>query len=478
MELNHPNHPHPLQMKEEEAGSFVVCNACKYSCVGPSYSCEDCGFHLHESCAQLPQEVENYSLHPHRLTLKTDHIFRCHTCGSLPRQGSCFSCDADNCGVVFDVYCTFMRPVGIEEGEEQRGTLDFSHHPHPLVWIEKFPKNHITCRVCGRYCSDPSSYGCLICQFFCHPKCLELKLQQKIQHFFHPCLLTLNTGPKHNFCCGACELVWPAGTFYYGCEGCDFYMDINCILLPSMEAENSSEEQICNILHGHPLSLLKIPEGKKQIHCSVCGKACTRTDPTYACDRSFCQTKAFIHKSCLQFPLEICHPFHPYHPLTLRQLDFGEKCNACRKLIPPAFGRVYQSFDYTFLLHLECSKIRTAIASDGHSHLIQFKDNVGDDQKMECSDCRSPCESYAFSCLGCDYDSDLKCGPLPHQIKHDFHLHPLLLMSDLSEFEELIDEDFYCDICEQKRDPLLRNYQCTECQFVAEIACVISEVIS
>ena len=58
----------------------------------------------------------------------------------------------------------------------------------------------------------------------------------------------------------------------------------------------------------------------------------------------------YFHKSCLELPQQIFHPFHPYHPLTLlKRSDISESysyfdklfmnnesfCNACRKLILP-----------------------------------------------------------------------------------------------------------------------------------------------
>ncbi|XP_060974272.1 uncharacterized protein LOC115695507 [Cannabis sativa] len=38
--------------------------------------------------------------------------------------------------------------------------------------------------------------------------------------------------------------------------------------------------------------------------------------------------------------------------------------------------------------------------------------------------------------------------------------------------------DYYCDICEEERDPRLRVYYCGHCKYVAHVHCVISEVMN
>ena len=98
---------------------------------------------------------------------------------------------------------------------------------------------------------------------------------------------------------------------------------------------------------------------------------------------------------------------------------------------------------------------------------------------LECSTCKSNIsESYAFTCLYCDFNLHLHCGPLPYTIKHKDHIiHPLFLTnSPLQEEVEDETDEFYCHACEEERDPLLPVYYCAECQFVAEFKCVFSQV--
>ncbi|XP_059431114.1 uncharacterized protein LOC132164591 [Corylus avellana] len=333
------SHEHVLSLSEKKSEEDVI-------------SCRKCDFALHESCEKLPQELHNPLLHPHPLSLVHAEYgqFDCCACGKICR-GFTFRCD--KCNVTFDVKCAFIRPRIEEREEPPVGTLHFSHHHrHPLLLFQNMPADHINCSVCGKYCSDPMSYGCLACRFFLHPSCFEL-------------------------------------------------------------------------------------------------------------------------------PQEIFHPFHPYHPLKTLRPTY-RKCNACRKKIGwNNLAYVCESENCSFCLHLECSVIRTAaISYEGHDHLLQFKDNTGD-ELIKCSACNSTCKSYAFCCLYCDFNLHLTCGPLPYTIKHKCHIDPLILTHSLAIHElDQTDDEFYCDACEEERDQILTIYYCKECHFVAEISCVFSEVVS
>ncbi|CAK7337254.1 unnamed protein product [Dovyalis caffra] len=129
------------------------------------------------------------------------------------------------------------------------------------------------CSGCGKSCSAPT-YGCNKCQYFLHQSCVDVPLE--IQHFFHPCPLSLRIQPK-SFNCGACDRTIQG--FYFYCEWCNFSMDIECALLPTRECQ-SDEEQFCHLCHGHPLTLTEISEDD-QSYCSACRSCCS--GPTFVC---------------------------------------------------------------------------------------------------------------------------------------------------------------------------------------------------
>ena len=216
----------------------------------------------------------------------------------------------------------------------------------------------------------------------------------------------------------------------------------------------------------------------------------------------------YFHKSCLELPQQIFHPFHPYHPLTLlKHSDISESysyfskllmnnesfCNACRKLIlsftcgqqnSQSIAYICEDYKCDILLHAECSTLMLpAITYEGHGHLLQFRDHNIMKNKLDCSVCRYIiCESYSFTRLYCDLNLHLTCGPPPYTIKINIkcHLHPLVLKEEEEEEEEEGEEDkaykLYCDACEEERDPLLPICHCAECHYVAELKCIISRV--
>ena len=85
-------------------------------------------------------------------------------------------------------------------------------------------------------------------------------------------------------------------------------------------------------------------------------------------------------------------------------------------------------------------------------------------------------DSLIFRCPQCDFNLHVQCGPLPYTIKHKCHVDSLTLTD--SPVEDDSDDEFYCDACEEERNPRFPFYYCAGCQFVAEVSCVISEVCS
>ncbi|KAL5562693.1 hypothetical protein UlMin_032440 [Ulmus minor] len=77
-------------------------------------------------------------------------------------------------------------------------------------------------------------------------------------------------------------------------------------------------------------------------------------------------------------------------------------------------------------------------------------------------------------CVECDFSLHLLCGRLPSFIKHEYHVHLFTLVDSLIEDDS---EEYYCDICEEKRDPRICIYYCAECRYMAHVNCVISKIV-
>ena len=514
------DHPHHQLSLGKTNNSEIDCPACGKKLDSSShYICSDgCTYGVHKSCAELPQVVQS-PFHPqHTLTLKRPRYSRQFVCKgcNLLSNGFCYHCN--DCNFQLDRECPFVT--------EQMQRRTHPHHKHQFQLFEKVPNKRYNCAVCLEYCSDPlPTYGCLQCLLFLHGSCFdERKFPPEIQHYYHPHPLTLSikshrklilsshtattshpklpsrtttsppkltlpttsspprtttlppkstTPSPQTFTCKACHKSTGEIHWCYSCKQCqDFGMDIACttlLVLPtSTTIKSETESQIQHFLHGHPLSLRYKDINDQQVaSCRVCKKSCT--GPTYVCGRpsDYCENIHF-HKSCLEFQQQICHPFHPYHLLTLLdQSNSYRRCNACRNSPDPnsqLFNYICESHNCSFLLHAECSTVMLpAITYQGHDHLLRFRDNNVENIKLMCSACKSSiCESYAFTCLYCDLNLHLTCGPLPYIIKHEDHnTHPLFLAnSPVQEEVEDETEEFYCHACEEERDPQLPVYYC------------------
>ena len=510
--FDHPHHPlllsypilpsHPLLLRMKE----IDCPVCGNKLGNMPLSsgvviCSDgCQYGVHGSCAHLPQEVKS-PFHPqHPITLKRPQYgrrFVCMGCNLLV-NGFGYCCN----------YCDFQldRECALLETEEMRTR---PYHKYQLELFQNVPNNRYKCALCPEYCSDRlPTIGCLDCHLFLHGSCLvERKFPPEIQHYYHPHTLTFSitshqkltlpttsspptttkspsestTPSPPTFTCKACHKSAGKIHWRYSCKQCqDFGMDIACATIKSKTAS-----QIQHFLHGHPLSLVyKYVNYQQVASCRVCMKSCT--GPTYVCGRRFSEycKNIHFHKSCLELRQQICHPFHPYHLLTLLdQSNSYKRCNACRNSPDPnsqLFNYICESHNCSFLLHAECSTVMLpAMTYQGHDHLLRFRDNNVENIKLMCSACKSNiCESYAFTCLHCDLNLHLTCGPLPYIIKHEDHnTHPLFLAnSPVQEEVEDETEEFYCHACEEERDPQLPVYYCANCYFVVEIKCVFSQV--
>ncbi|KAJ9173356.1 hypothetical protein P3X46_016501 [Hevea brasiliensis] len=515
--IEHFSHHHPLKDYEAEA----LCHICGQLCSGPAWGCSQCNFYLHKYCMKiLPRRIKHW-FHSCPLTfltlpdyrcvvcLKTGSglIFRClkcrfelcvecclmsviksnrsskhpgeiqhffHSCPLILKISSSFTCNGclghrsdftywcQHCDFYLDLMCA--RTFAIKSEGEEKKIQHFSHW-HPLEPFEKMEDYEVLCVVCGNPSSDPT-YCCSRCKFYIHKSCMDT-LPQKIQRFFHPCpLILLNT--PHSYQCAACdENCLPGLTFC--CGNCHFQLDTRCALQPMIKYEG--QEKIKHISHVHPLTLY--PENN--VHHEVCCKGCEKNCSILAYGCSNCNF--YLHKSCAELPLEIMNSYHPAHPLIL--LNVGSqnlkkvKCNFCLK---ECGGFVFRCGECNFNLDVDCAFLKPTVEFMKHSHLLTVVDNIYGE--LECCACNRSCiSSPAFRCLECDYNLHLVCGPLPVTIKHKCHIDPLTLKDFYVEDED-DDDEFYCDACEERRDPKLCVYYCEiGCPMIVEVKCVLSVVI-
>ncbi|XP_010473403.1 PREDICTED: uncharacterized protein LOC104752841 [Camelina sativa] len=191
-------HDHYLQLEVS-----IICDENKFCqvCVMPIfegnfYSCMECEFILHETCAKSPRRIQHV-LHPHPLELirmsrsKYDKAnFLCDACYRYCGDFM-YCCPIVECEFGVDVRC-----VAISE------PFDFQGHEHPL-FLALHPDVKPICEVCKSECYK--QFNCIKCDFIVCIKCATLPYKARYKHDKH--FLKLLWGKE------VCEKDW--------CEVCE-----------------------------------------------------------------------------------------------------------------------------------------------------------------------------------------------------------------------------------------------------------------
>lgn len=239
----------------------------------------------------------------------------------------------------------------------------------------------------------------------------------------------------------------------YHCERCLFYIDVECGLLEGIKSND--EKQIKHFNHRHPLSLIEKFGDTDQVYCYACGEGCIK--PTYVGNK--CKGDFSLHKSCAGSAPKIYNVLHPYHPLTLllRPTNTNQIVFECKACCGECSGLTYRCDPCDFNMHKKCSKKVPTIKYSSHKHLLLLVEMEG--TEANCNSCKGSCEygSSVLRCPQCNFNLHVRCGPLPPTIQHK-HIDALTLVEspveDESDDESHCDE-FYCDVCEEDRDPIL-----------------------
>ncbi|PKI49173.1 hypothetical protein CRG98_030451 [Punica granatum] len=400
--------------------------------------------------------------------------------------------------------------------------LQHPSHEHGLV-LREFSENlgiSFKCHICC-LCVEGPAYHCVNCRFFLHKLCAELL--PEIQHPCHPQHPLILSHPRSRNpptlywssvdllrCCGCHFSISEYDTApIYGCDGCELALHVGCAaatLPPPKDEHEQEEEKIQHFSHEHPLTSFHV-NGPNQIDCRACDQKIS--GPIYGCRSCI----FMLHEPCASLPQQILqHPYHPQHPLTLRA-DFEKfpECKACKR--QSWFAYHCNECDYnlhamvvtscsmrhvlnylvnwnTLSTHSICSffflnqwmdpflampvlnKLRdiTFTVRHRHEHNLTYFGKTG---HLLCDLCYNDCSIDLYRCVPCNYNIHCSCTPLPPSVKHELHIHPMVLR------DRVVDEfydDQYCDLCETTRNPEHGVYYCDECRCAAHIDCVIPKV--
>ncbi|KAK3035146.1 hypothetical protein RJ639_032819 [Escallonia herrerae] len=271
-ECSHFSHRHPLLLADIQSTDevLILCDGCVQPISGPSYSCRQCDFVLHSSCAKLPPKVK-HPFHPeHPLDLKMARnsvaITECSGCRTFC-NGLTYRCES--CKFYLDVKCAIL-PRNIKH--EAVGRLT-SH----LV------KNGGWCSACQGSFSG-IIYASELLRYQVSTVCAQLPHMVKHRYDEHPLKLTYSPIPDRpgEYVCEICEKYLNPKLWFYHCLECDYSFHVGCISPhPYMNIKFGSSYQVDR--HPHSLTLLRESKNKTPSPCDLCGGP-TASKPVLGCE--------------------------------------------------------------------------------------------------------------------------------------------------------------------------------------------------
>ncbi|XP_017984261.1 PREDICTED: uncharacterized protein LOC108660470 [Theobroma cacao] len=253
-EIQHFSHEHNLVLYDEVKDE-KCCYCCSLLIETSFYSCSECDFSLHKSCAVLPKKMEFWAF-PLTLNLIPNHFFKCHFCHSL-HTGFAYNLKE----LCLCVQCT----------ERSLSYTSQAHKEHPLLFYNKYNGQ---CNACGNSITDDfATYRCKGCNFNLHVLCTLLP-----RTAWHKCdehCLTLTYHEVHDYSeyhfCDICEERRNPNIWFYHCALCDKSAHPKCVLgdYPFIKLGRRISAKT-----DHPHLLILGQKVYLYPECSKCGQLC------------------------------------------------------------------------------------------------------------------------------------------------------------------------------------------------------------
>ncbi|CAH8341841.1 unnamed protein product [Eruca vesicaria subsp. sativa] len=198
------------------------CQACVLPIFeGNLYSCIECDFILHETCANSARKLQ-HAFHPHPLTLNLVSPYKagqygCDACYRLC-NGFNYGCHLKECDFYLDIRCASVsEPV------------DYQGHEHPL-YLALNPEQNPVCHVCKIQCEK--QLNCIICDFIICIKCITLPYKVRYKHDKHFLRILWGEEICSKSWCEVCEhdLRDTNTNMIYWCDECCITVHVQCLV--------------------------------------------------------------------------------------------------------------------------------------------------------------------------------------------------------------------------------------------------------
>lgn len=462
-------HKHPLMLIEQlevYLQKQEVCSGCEKLVRGPGYICYQCEFYLHQSCSAIPQKIQS-PLHPsHSLVLLITHEadICCYACGKLCNK--CFVYHCSNCNFNLDIQCASQWQTNANDCRQ--------HSFGPILQPIQF-----TCEACGEECKD-KAHLCGTCQLLVDPECA--RRPRTIKTIIHDHKLRLiyssHQVEKPDDICKLCRQTVNSKYAAYYCQDCSYVAHLKCASLIEEKINwpllNLDEEiigtwgktEIFRFYHKHKLFLVDEDIGELRYNKLCDGCMLLISAPFYRC----VQCDFFLHERCAKLQKIQRHRLHQ-HLLTLvsnaPSKDGVFKCNACHCY---RHGFFYRCDECNYNLDIQCFTTPETLTHKGHQHTLSIPTSSNE----KCSACGFQSSNCSFFCThsNCKFTLCFKCATLPLVARHSNDTHDLNLTYSTVEDDF---EEYYCLICEEKRDRNHWFYYCKKCDFPCHPNCIVDK---
>ncbi|XP_038991828.1 uncharacterized protein LOC120115133 isoform X1 [Hibiscus syriacus] len=276
-EIQHFKHMHNLLLSSFVGGCENSCDGCMLSISDPFYSCSQCQFFLHKTCAELPKKKQ-FWFHkcPQDLVLISDKCYLCQKCFHV---SNAFAYECDGCKRKTCLRCVIALTPSART---------CPHHEHPLLYYQDYEAR---CNACGE--TTYGAFRCKDCNFVLHHDCFSLPIT--VRHKCDKDLLKLTIHDDNSYSeshyCDICEKSRDPNRSFYRCEICDTCAHVRCVLdlYPFIKLGSIYEESD----HSHPLTFVK--KSYYYPDCDDCHRPCE--DLALECTKSGCNY--IVHWDCV-----------------------------------------------------------------------------------------------------------------------------------------------------------------------------------
>ncbi|XVE61244.1 hypothetical protein DITRI_Ditri06bG0024100 [Diplodiscus trichospermus] len=123
------------------------------------------------------------------------------------------------------------------------------------------------------------------------------------------------------------------------------------------------------------------------------------------------------------------------------------------------------------MIDIECSLQPDSLSHPSHEHLLLFTDHRI--SQGYCSGCGGPARRFAFRCKErCLFNLCFECITQPLITWYKYDKHPLTL----TYHDDSSSTQYYCDLCEKKRNPNKWFYHCSDCDNSVHLKCLLGDI--